>query len=55
MVSRLQNLIERYEQGESVDLSRILVLQALDAACSDEVFVHEYLARQEAADAGIAG
>ena len=55
MASRLQNLIERYELGESVDLSRILVLQALDAARSDEIFVHESLARQEVTDAQIAG
>ncbi len=55
MGSRLQTIIEQTERGESVDLSRILVLQTLDAARSDEVFVHESLARQEAADAGIAG
>ncbi len=54
-MSRIQNLIEQYEQGEIVDLGKLLVLQTLDAVRSGEVFVEESLARQEAADAGIAG
>lgn len=55
MGSRIQSVIERMECGESVDLGRILVLQTLDAARADEIFVQEGLARQETADAGIAG
>ena len=55
MGSRIQTAIEQLERGESMDLSRILVLQTLDAIRSGEVFVEESLARQEAADAGIAG
>lgn len=55
MGSRIQTVIEQIERGESVDLSRVLVLQALDAVRSGEVFAEEHLARQEAADAGIRG
>lgn len=55
MTTRLQVLVEQCEQGENVDLGKILVLQTLDAARSDEIFVQESLSRQEVADAGIAG
>lgn len=55
MGSRIQSVIEKMECGESVDLSKVLVLQALDAARSDEVFAEQCLAQQEIADAGIAG
>ncbi len=54
-MSRIQTLIERVEGGESMELSKILVLQALDTIRSGEIFVEESLARQEAADAGITG
>lgn len=54
MGSRIQTLIEQIESGESVDLSRILVLQSLDAIRSGEIFVEKHLVQQEAADAGIA-
>ncbi len=54
-MSRIQTLIEQVENDESIDLSKILVLQSLDAVRSGELFVEQFLARQEAADAGIAG
>ena len=54
-MSRIQTLIEQVENDESIDLSKILVLQSLDAVRSGESFVEQFLTRQEAADAGIAG
>jgi hypothetical protein len=50
-MSRIAELRDAVERGESVDLDRLAALQALDAAVADEQFAAEATARQEAADA----
>lgn len=52
--SRLASVIEQVEKGENVDLSRALVLQALDVARIGELYVAEILEREDIADAEFA-
>lgn len=49
--SRTARLIEQVEQGEAVDVRRVLALQALDVARVGELFVLDAIEAEEEADA----
>jgi len=49
--SQTARLIERIEQGEDVDLDRVLRLQALETARVGELFVLDAIAAEEQANA----
>lgn len=48
--SRLADMIERIERGESVDTNRVLTLQALDVARVGELFVKDAIEREREFD-----